>query len=159
MYKSRVANKQSKQERMASKFKLFYFKARPRHIFKVVTVTNVAKREVQLFLPWYPSSLHLVGHSDVSGPDVILPAFLTQHSAQDRTTVHSNPHVHIGLGLLTNVPAVGFKKGSTLIQPSRKHNWLLLLLQSLTQISSLTPQIHSQPMGLWCISFRASKLT
>ena len=57
-----------------------------------------------LFLPWYSSSLHFVGHRDVCGPDVILPALLTQHSPQDCATVHSNPHVHICLRFLSDVP-------------------------------------------------------
>lgn len=58
------------------------------------------------FLPWYTSSLHFVGNSNVSGPHVVLPAFLTQHAPQDCTTVNSNPHVNIFLGFLSNIAAV-----------------------------------------------------
>lgn len=63
-------------------------------------------------LPWYPSSLHLVGHSDVCGPDVVLPAFLSQHSPQDRTAVHSDTHVDIRLGFLSDVPESRFKNSN-----------------------------------------------
>lgn len=56
-------------------------------------------------LPWNPPRLHLVGHGNVSGPDVVLPAFLTQDPPQDRAAVDSNAHVHVRLGLLSDVPA------------------------------------------------------
>lgn len=57
-----------------------------------------------VFLPWNAPSLHLVGHSDVCRPHIILPALLPQHAPQHGPTVHPDPHVHVGLGLLTNIP-------------------------------------------------------
>lgn len=59
------------------------------------------------FLPWNAPSLHLVGHCDVCRPHIILPALLPQHAPQHGPTVNSNPHVHVGLGLLSNVPVEG----------------------------------------------------
>lgn len=65
-----------------------------------------------MFSPWDPSSLHFIGHCDICGPNIILPTFLAQHSSQDRTTVHSNTHVHICLGFLSDIPVVSSESSS-----------------------------------------------
>lgn len=65
-----------------------------------------------MFSPWDPSSLHFIGHCDICGPNIILPTFLTQHSSQDRTTVHSNTHVDICLGFLSDIPVVSSESSS-----------------------------------------------
>lgn len=78
-------------------------------------------------LPGNPPRLHFVGHSNISGPDVVLPAFLTQDPPQDRPTVHANAHVHVCLGFLPDVPADGVQsvvhesKRSTVNQLMKLH--------------------------------------
>lgn len=91
-------------------------------------------------LPRYSSSLHFVGHSDVCGPDVILPAFLTQHSPQDRTTVHTNPHVNICLGFLSDIPAVGLQ--SNHIQYKTARTTTNHKSSSFKSLIAMTPQTH-----------------
>lgn len=60
-----------------------------------------------VFVPRNSSSLHLVCHSHISGPDVILPSLLAQHSTQDCPSVDTHPHVNVCLSFLTNIPADG----------------------------------------------------
>lgn len=67
--------------------------------------TLVVSFRITGVLPWNPPRLHLVGHRNVGGPDVVLPALLTQDPPQDCATVHANAHVNIGLGFLSDVPA------------------------------------------------------
>lgn len=64
---------------------------------------NCANAGWSLNSPWYPSSLHLVGHSDVSGPDVVLPALLSQDATKDRPAVDPYSHVYVCLRLLSHV--------------------------------------------------------
>lgn len=55
--------------------------------------------------PGDASRLHLVGHSDVGRPHVVLPAFLAQDAPQHGARVHPHAHVHPSLRLLPHVPA------------------------------------------------------
>lgn len=55
--------------------------------------------------PRNATSLHLVGHSDIGGPHIILPALLAQDATQDSARVHPHTHVHPSLGLLPHIPA------------------------------------------------------
>lgn len=84
----------------------------PKWIKKVLWWHMLYQQWTCLFLPWYPSSLHFVGHSDVCGPDIVLPAFLTQHSSQHCAAVHSDPHVNICLGFLSDIPVVSLQSSN-----------------------------------------------
>ena len=51
------------------------------------------------------ASLHLVGHGDVGGPYIVLPAFLAEDAPQHGARVHPHTHVHPSLRLLPHIPA------------------------------------------------------
>lgn len=56
--------------------------------------------------PRYTSSLHFVGHCDICGPDIILPALLSQNTTKNCPRMHPNTHVNICLRLLSNVAEI-----------------------------------------------------
>lgn len=113
-----------------------------------------------MFSPWDPSSLHFIGHCDICGPNIVLPTLLSQHSSQDRTAVHSNTHVDISLGFLSDIPVVSSgsssirnKAGSTgvIIKLSRS---LITTKEEKQETASLachwTPSTRAQQCsGVW----------
>jgi hypothetical protein len=46
-------------------------------------------------LPRLPVGLHLVGHGDVVGPDVVLPLSESEDAAEDAAGVDANAHVEL----------------------------------------------------------------
>ena len=69
------------------------------------------------------ASLHLVGHGDVSGPHVVLPAFLAEDAPQHGARVHPHSHVHPSLCLLPHIPArCPHKGGRVEPEPSQVAN-------------------------------------
>ncbi|TNN60074.1 hypothetical protein EYF80_029743 [Liparis tanakae] len=68
----------------------------------VTAVTSIPWLHIKLPMKTFQGAL------DIGRPDVVLPAFLTEHSSEYRPAVHSNPHVHVCPGLLSDVPEVEF---------------------------------------------------
>lgn len=49
-------------------------------------------------LPWYATTLHVIGESDIITPDIVLPLAKSNHATQDVAGVNANPHVNVETG-------------------------------------------------------------
>ncbi len=59
--------------------------------------------------PGQSSGFHVVGDHDIFWPDVVLPLAQTQHSGQHCSSVHPDPHVHIGFRRVADFSVRGKK--------------------------------------------------
>ena len=63
--------------------------------------------ECVMHIPWYTSSLHSIGNSDIIGPDIKLPLVQTDHSTEHRPSVDTHSHAQIKASLFCHTSECG----------------------------------------------------